>query len=190
MYRAVALWAIRLNTRLDDMHRLEQLAQAAEIGLAPERVTLNGEDVTEAIRSPEVSQAASSVAAAPAVRRALVEKQREYAASTSVVMEGRDIGTVVFPNADVKVFLDAGDDVRTRRRWLDLRETGDSRDPRDVERELRERDLRDRTRAESPLMQAPDAAYLDTSTLSIDEVTEAILKLIRERVSNGKELLR
>jgi CMP/dCMP kinase len=107
MYRAVALWALRQNVDPGDMHRMEQLAMAAEIELLPGRIRLNGEDITEVIRTPEVSSAASKVAVIPAVRRAMVAKQREMGERASVVMEGRDIGTVVFPNADVKVFLDA-----------------------------------------------------------------------------------
>src|SRR5580693_10438026 len=109
MYRAVALWAMRQNADTADMHRMEQLARAAEIELPPEgsRVLLNGEDVTAAIRTIEIGKHASVVAAIPGVRRALVEKQRGLGARTSVIMEGRDIGTVVFPQADVKIFLDA-----------------------------------------------------------------------------------
>ena len=117
MYRAVALWALRENIDLDDAHRLEQLAHAAEIELLPRGgVRLNGEDVSEAIRRPEVSVAASRVAAIGAVRAALVAKQKQMADSANVVMEGRDIGTVVFPNARVKIFLDADPEERVRRR--------------------------------------------------------------------------
>src|SRR6266571_4548758 len=107
MYRAVALWALRQRVDWDDMHRMEQLAIAAEIELAPGRIRLNGEDVMEAIRTPEVSSGASRVAVIPGVRRAMVAKQRAIGERASVVMEGRDIGTVVFPRADVKIFLDA-----------------------------------------------------------------------------------
>src|SRR5688572_26867554 len=118
MYRAVALWAARTGVSTDDMHRLEQLAQAAQISFEPgsERVVLNGEDVTEDIRQPEIGAAASKVAAVPAVRRALVDKQRRMGESASIVMEGRDIGSVVFPEATVKIFLDAPSDIRAERR--------------------------------------------------------------------------
>ncbi|MDE3198976.1 MAG: (d)CMP kinase, partial [Acidobacteriota bacterium] len=117
MYRAVALWALRQNIDLNDAHRLDQLARAAEIELLPGRnVRLNGEDVSSAIRTPEVSAAASRVAAIGAVRIALVVKQRKMADTVSVVMEGRDIGTVVFPDARVKIFLDADPAERVRRR--------------------------------------------------------------------------
>jgi cytidylate kinase len=183
MYRTVALWALRQNLDPGDMHRMEQLALAADITLAEDsRVLLNGEDVTEAIRAPEVSRAASLGAAIPGVRRALVEKQRAIGKLNNVVMEGRDIGSVVFPNADLKIFLDAEPQERARRRAAEL----DS-DPDTVSRQIRERDKRDRTRAEAPLIQAPDAVYLDSTGLSVLEVEEAILKLVRARISNGKE---
>src|SRR5215813_7375502 len=128
MYRAVALWAQRQNFDPADMRRMEQLARAAAIELEPgnARVILNGEDVSEAIRTPEISAAASMVAAIPAVRRALVEKQRAIGARSSVVMEGRDIGTVVFPNADVKIFLDADAGERIRRRLAETQGSPDT----------------------------------------------------------------
>src|SRR5579863_41985 len=118
MYRALGLWALRQNLDPSDSHRMEQLALAADIALdsANARVFLNGEDVTEAIRTPEVSDAASRVSAIPAVRRAMVEKQRTMGSALNVVMEGRDIGTVVFPEANVKIFLDADPHIRVDRR--------------------------------------------------------------------------
>ncbi len=192
MYRAVALWALRMGISDSDMHRLEQLANEAFIDFeaGTSRVLLNGEDVSEAIRTPEVSAAASKVSAIPAVRRALVEKQRTMAASNSVVMEGRDIGSVVFPDAQVKVFLDADPSIRAERRVLEMEGKGEAVTTGDTARELAERDRRDRTRAESPLVQAPDAMYLDSTSLSIDEVEEAVLKLVRAKVTNGKEFAR
>jgi cytidylate kinase len=186
MYRAVALWALRTNVTLDDMHRLGQLAVESVIHLDGERVFLNGEDVTTAIREPQVSEAASQVSAVPAVRRALVDKQRSMAAESSVVMEGRDIGTVVFPEAAVKVFLDADAAVRAQRRHLEL---GDA-DPDGVAKEMAGRDQRDRSRTEAPLVQAPDAVYVDSTGLSLDQVEEAVLKIVRDRTSNGKEVAR
>ncbi len=193
MYRAVALWARRQGIGWDNVQALEEMAKAADIALEsnPPKVTLNGEDVTAAIREPEISQGASKVSAVGGVRRALVEKQREMARSFSVVMEGRDIGTVVFPGAEVKIFLDAEPDVRARRRVKELGEKTPPPPPEErVLAELEERDRRDRGRTESPLLQAPDAVYLDSSGLTVDQVEEAILRLIRERTSNGKELQR
>lgn len=194
MYRAVALWAAREGKSWDDMLVMEQLAKAAEIGLesTPPRVTLNGEDVSAEIRRPEISQGASKVSAIAGVRRALVDKQRELAGRVSVVMEGRDIGTVVFPNADVKIFLDASPAERAERRVKELAQKPSSNTPaaskETVLAEMNERDNRDRTRAEAPLMQAPDATLVDTTGLTLDEVEEAILKIIRAKTTNGKEL--
>ncbi|MBV8550706.1 MAG: (d)CMP kinase [Acidobacteriaceae bacterium] len=182
MYRAVALWALQLGVGLTDMHRLEQLAKEAGIELTRDgRVLLNGEDVTDAIREPHVSDAASQVSAVPGVRRALLGVQRGLAEQNSVVMEGRDIGSVVFPDAQVKIFLDADPAERARRRALELQD-----DAIAVEGDLRQRDERDRGRAEAPLVQAPDAELVDTTGLSPEEVEEVILRIVRARTSNGK----
>ncbi len=188
MYRAVALWAMRQSAETTDMHRMEQLALAAEIELQPSgAVLLNGEDVTSAIRTVEIGRQASVVAAIPGVRRALVEKQRALGERTSVVMEGRDIGTVVFPNADVKIFLDADPGERVSRRLRDFRDQGEAVPPETIAAQIQERDQRDRTRAEAPLTQAPDAVYIDSTGLTPDQVEEEILKLVRARVTNGKD---
>jgi cytidylate kinase len=189
MYRAVALWGLRQGVDMGDMHRMEQLALAAEIRLTPGRISLNGEDVTEAIRTPEVSSGASKIAVIPGVRRAMVAKQREIGAATSVVMEGRDIGTVVFPDADVKVFLDAQPEERVRRRLKEERAKGAAVSDGQVAAQMRERDQRDSTRRDAPLSQAPDAVYVDSTAMSIEEVEEEILRLVRKRVSNGQERL-
>jgi CMP/dCMP kinase len=188
LYRAVALWAVRLSVPTSDMHRLEQLAKEAKIELTSgePRVLLNDEDVTEAIREPEISLAASQVSAIPAVRRALLSVQRAMAEKNSVVMEGRDIGSVVFPHAQVKIFLDADPQERARRRTLELQTEGAPVSVEAVAGEMQQRDQRDRTRAEAPLVQAPDAQLVDTTGLSLDEVEEVILRLVRSRVSNGK----
>ena len=187
MYRAVALWALRQKVDPGDRHRMEQLAIAAEIELSPGRIRLNGEDVTEAIRTPEVTNAASKVAVIPGVRRAMVAKQRAMGERSSVVMEGRDIGTVVFPNAEVKVFLDADPRERVRRRLEEVRATGEEISGSVLAAQIKERDQRDRTRADAPLAQAPDAAYLDSTGLTVEEVEEAILKIVRSRLTNGKD---
>ncbi len=187
IYRAVALWALRLNIPTSDMHKLEQLAKEAQIELGPapdNRVFLNGEDVTEAIRELRVSQAASQISVIPAVRRALLQVQRDMALKGSVVMEGRDIGTVVFPEAQVKIFLDADAEERAKRRALELH--GHEEELASVAKELQKRDQRDRTRAEAPLVQAPDAQLVDTTGLSLDQVEEIVLRLVRARISNGK----
>ena len=192
MYRAVALWARRHGVDWENAQALEEMAKAAQIELEsnPVKVTLNGEDVTAAIREPAISQGASKVSALGGVRRALVEKQREMAQTASVVMEGRDIGTVVFPEAHVKIYLDASVDVRAERRAEDLRGRGLEADPVALAPEIAERDRRDSTRADSPLRQAPDAVFFDTTGLELDEVEAALLKIVRDRTSNGKEIVR
>jgi CMP/dCMP kinase len=184
MYRAIALWASRLKIGDSDALRLSHLAEAAEIDLdSSGRVILNGEDVSDAIRTPEISSAASKVAAIGAVRSALVLKQQQMGAVRNVVMEGRDIGTVVFPEARVKIFLDADPAERVRRRSSDQPEIAAA----ELAAQIAERDTRDRERAESPLMQAPDAVYLNSTGLTKDQVEEEILRVVRARISNGKE---
>jgi len=178
MYRAVALWALRQNVDPTDMHRMEQLALAAEIELQPGRIRLNGEDVTEAIRSPEVSSGASKIAVIAGVRRRMVDKQRSIGERASVVMEGRDIGTVVFPRADLKIYLDAAPDERARRRALDPAHSGGPTVVAEVEQSLTARDESDRTRAASPLYAAEDAVRVDTTGRSIDEVVAEVLSYI------------
>jgi cytidylate kinase len=192
MYRAIAFWALRNGTALDDMHRLERLALEAKIEFGPGdgSVRLNGEDVSEQLYTPEVTAAASKVSVVPGVRRALLPLQRQIAQRASVVMEGRDIGTVIFPEAQVKIFLDANPQERARRRANDLRNAGAARTLDAVSADIRERDMRDRTRPEAPLVQAPDAVLLDTSALSVEQVEEQILQLVRARTSNGKEVHR
>ena len=191
MYRAIALWAIRSQIPLDDSHRVEVLARNAQIQFNPgdNRVLLNGEDIADLIRTPEVATAASLVAALPAVRRVMVDLQRDIASHSSIVMEGRDIGSVVFPDADIKIYLDASSDIRARRRADDLLAQSIPFDLDALTRQIEERDFRDRNRAASPLMQALDATYLDSSNLSVVEVEDAILKIIRAKTSNGKELV-
>jgi cytidylate kinase len=179
MYRALALWALRAGIDLDDMLQLEQLAREARIEFSGDTVRLNGEDVTAAIREPGVSEAASKVSIAPGVRRAMRDEQRRIGAGNSVVMEGRDIGTVVFPDAQIKIYLDADPEIRAGRR---AKETGAAVDR--VAQEIAERDRRDRSRTEAPLTQAPDADYIDSSGLTPEQVEEAILKIIRQRTSN------
>ena len=181
MYRAVALWALENGIDPGDGPRVVPMAAGAEINLNDGRVLLNGRDITADVRRPEVSQAASRVSAIPGVRRELVSKQQKYAAVASVVMEGRDIGTVVYPRAQVKIYLDASPEVRARRRVDEL-----GGDYEQVLREIRERDDRDATRADSPLRQAEDAVYLDTGDLDEEGVILAVLGIVRERTSNGR----
>lgn len=184
MYRAVALWAQRHGIASSDMQSVEKLAQHAEIEFAGQRILLNGEDVSEEIRRPEIAQAASEVAAIPGVRRAMVALQRDMAEKASLVMEGRDIGTVVFPDAEVKIYLDARPEERAQRRAAELEAKGVAVDLADLTRQIAERDHRDRNRDTSPLIQAPDATFLDSTGLGPEEVEAEILRVIRQRTSN------
>lgn len=188
MYRSVALAAIRRGVDLADTDATARLAGALVIDFRPaadaaagDRVVVDGEDVTEAIRTPDVSEGASIVSVSPGVRSALVARQRAMGAEGGVVMEGRDIGTVVFPDADVKFFLDASLGVRARRRHAELRARGAEVDLEDVRRTEAERDQRDETRALSPLRPAADAVVLDTTTQGLEDVINSIVRLVRER---------
>jgi cytidylate kinase len=185
MYRAVALAAVRGGVPLEDGAKLAEMARQARIELAMAdgrlRVALDGEDVTEAIRSPEISQAASRVAEHAGVRKTLVAAQQRMGAAGGVVMEGRDIGTAVFPDADLKIFLDASLEERARRRMRDHKARGEAIALEELVEQIRERDRRDRTREVSPLLQAPDAVLVDSTALDIEETARVIAMLARER---------
>ena len=187
MYRALALKALQNGVALDDSAALADLARRSQIELIPtaenNRVLLDGEDVSSRIRQPDVTSAASRVSVHPAVREWMVARQRELGAAGGVIMEGRDIGTVVFPDAEVKVFLDATPNVRTERRVAQHQQkTGLAAAREAIAAELQERDRRDATRAASPLIAAKDAVIIDSSGLSIDEVVARIESLIRQKV--------
>ena len=184
MYRALALKAIEWDISFDDEDALDQLAQKSRIKLEPtlggNRVLLDGRDVSQRVRETDVSEAASRVSVHPKVREWMVARQRELGAGGGVVMEGRDIGTKVFPDADVKIFLDADPVIREQRRIQQQHSRGASADS--MAAELRERDRRDRTRANSPLEAAPDATLLDSTSLSEDEVLERAEAVVREKL--------
>lgn len=187
IYRTVALRVLRAGADASDPGQVIPLLDQMEIRMdygadGEQRMYLDGEDVTRAIRENAVSNLASQVSAIPAVRAFLLEFQRRTAREHSVVMDGRDIGTVVLPDADVKIFLTASLDARTARRVNDLRQRGQQADYGTIRREVEERDLRDRTRSVAPLKKADDATLLDTSSLTLEESLRAILKLIREPV--------
>ncbi len=176
MYRAFALKALRSDVPLDDPSALELLASETSIDLEPgedeNRVLLDGEDVTGQIRNRTVTDAASRVSVFPPIRAAMVRRQQQMGSRGGVVMEGRDIGTVVFPNAEVKIFLDAAPEVRGMRRYDQLGANA-PKQPEEVLRDLRARDERDRNRADSPLKPAPDAVLLDSTNMTLEEVVQA-----------------
>jgi CMP/dCMP kinase len=185
MYRALALKAMEQHLALDDAEALRQLAESCVIELEPlgegNRVLLDGRDVSQRIREADVTLAASQVSVHPPVRRVMVARQRELGTNGGVVMEGRDIGTAVFPNADVKVFLDADPNVRAGRRVLQ-NGSKSAEEAQRVQAEIAERDARDRSRATSPLVPAEDAVVLDTTHQSIDEVVEAVEKIVKQKL--------
>jgi cytidylate kinase len=183
LYRCVALRAVEEGLALDDGPRIAEIARHLDVGFAAgsARVTLGERDVTTEIRTPEMSQAASKVSALPAVREALVELQRRSARAPGTVAEGRDMGTVIFPDARLKVFLDATVDERARRRVADLRGLGRADDIGEVRAQLAERDARDSGRAVAPLRRAPDAVVLDTTDLALEEVVDRIVAEARAR---------
>jgi len=183
MYRAVAWAAVREAIPLDEEARVAELARNADIEVRDGFTGINGHDVTREIRTPEIDRGASAVARLPRVRTVLVERQRELGAGGAVVMEGRDIGTVVFPDADVKIYLDAAPEERARRRASDPAHAGNGTVPlSEVTTEMEARDRADSTRESSPLVAAPDAHVIDTTGLSIDEVTDRVLTIVRTRM--------
>jgi len=185
MYRAFALKALRAALPLDESSGLERLAAETAIRLEPgeeeNRVLLDGEDVTGLLRNQIVTDAASRVSVFPAVRAWMVRLQQQLGAQGGVVMEGRDIGTVVFPHADVKIFLDAAPEVRGLRRFDQLGPKP-AVQPEEVIRDLRARDERDRNRADSPLKPAPDAVLLDSTRMTLEETVEAAKAIVAAKL--------
>jgi CMP/dCMP kinase len=186
MYRAFALKAIQTDSDVDDREELGRLAAKTRIRLVPggaaNRVFLDDVEVTKRIREPDVTAAASRVSVHPGIRQWMVSMQRQLGESSAIVMEGRDIGTKVFPNAAVKIFLDAAAEVRGQRRYQQNGPAG-AQAAESVVEELRERDRRDRTRAESPLQPAADAVIIDSTQLSLDEVVARVASIITERLA-------
>lgn len=183
LYRLVALKALRAGTALTDAPALAVLAAGLDVHFAADAITLDGQEVTAAIREEAVSAGASQVAVHPPVRAALIERQRAFRRAPGLVADGRDMGTVVFPDATVKIFLTASADERARRRHKQLIAKGLSVTLESLLRDIRERDARDAGRAAAPLVPARDAVLLDTTHLTIDEATARVLELFRTRVA-------
>jgi CMP/dCMP kinase len=187
MYRALAFKAVTQNISLDDEAKLAALAQQSQIDLVPRpegnRVLLDGADVTERLRNQEVTEAASKVSVHPLVREWMVASQRKMGAGGGIVMEGRDIGTKVFPDAEVKIFLDAAPEIRGTRRFME-NPTAAAQEA-SVVAELQARDQRDRTRANSPLVPAADAVLIDSTYLTLDQVLARAIELIDARMAKA-----
>lgn len=187
IYRTVGLYVFRSGTRPDDAEKVTALLPRISIDLryggdGLQHMYLNGEDVTGDIRRNEISKYASGVSAIPAVRAFLLEMQRQLARTNNVIMDGRDIGTVVLPDADVKIFLTATSEARAARRWKELEERGSPTDYATVLRELIQRDKNDSSRASAPLKAASDAVLVDTTGFTLRESFEVLLKTIREQL--------
>ena len=185
MYRAIGLYIVRNGIDIHDKDAVEAAAPNAKVSLTYENgeqvVVLNGENVNGFIRTEEVSQAASVTSAYPVVRELLFEMQQTLAKENDVVMDGRDIGTVVLPNAQAKIYLTASVEERARRRFEEYKNKGVDVDIEELKKEIAQRDHQDMTRKIAPLKQAEDAVLVDSSNMNIDEVTECILNIIRER---------
>lgn len=187
LYRAIGLYALEQGAEPTNQAQVEPLLSQLKLELRfsqeqGQRVLLNGRDVSEAIRQPEVSIAASQVSALPPVRAFLLDLQRDLAKKQSVIMDGRDIGTVVLPQAQVKIFLSADPKERARRRWKEYQEKGQDMDFETVLADVQRRDKQDQERAIAPLRPAEDAQLLDSSQLTFEETVQAVLAIIKERV--------
>ncbi len=189
MYRAITWKAIDTGVDLDDEEALGRVADATSLELEPPerggRILVDGTDVTESIRAPEISRSVSLVARVPAVRRAMVRLQREVAGEGSLVVEGRDIGTVVFPEAEVKIYLEATLEERARRRRLEMAGRGIDQSLEDLVGEIRRRDELDSGREDSPLRRAPDAIPLDTTGMTIEDQVEAVVRRVEAERASG-----
>ena len=188
LYRLVALAAVKEATRLDDEAALARRALHLRVNFDAGEIFLFGQKVTGAIRTDECGVGASRVAALPAVRAALLERQRAFRRTPGLVAEGRDMGTVVFPDATLKVFLTASAEIRAERRYKQLKEKGIDANIRTLLQELRERDERDSARSVAPLQQAIDARELDSTGLGIDEIVRQVLDWYRQKVAGSQQL--
>ena len=189
MYRSIGLYAVRAGVDPHDADAVAALLPQVKLGIrlidGAQHIYLNGEDVSTAIRAEEIGMAASAVAAHPAVRSFLLDTQRDMAKKCSVIMDGRDIGTVILPDAEVKIFLTASPEARARRRYLELQQKGENVTLDEVLADMIQRDRDDTTRAEAPLRQAEDAVLVDTSELTLEESMDAVEAVIR-RVLEGQ----
>jgi CMP/dCMP kinase len=188
MYRAIGWKAIAIGVPLDQEEALAVLAARSLMTIESAAVTIDGTDVTRAIRTPEIDRAAAAVARLPRVRAALVERQRHMGEGGGIIMEGRDIGTVVFPHADVKIYLDAAPEERARRRAIDPAHSGPAV-VTEVASALTERDELDRTRTASPLYASPDAVVVDTTGKPIKEVVAEVLAIVRSKTGSREQKL-
>lgn len=189
MYRAIGLYAVRRGADPKNAEQVEPLLPQIQLDIrlveGTQHIYLNGEDVSTDIRAEEIGMAASGVSAIPAVRQFLLDTQRDLARANNVLMDGRDIGTVILPHAQVKIFLTASDTARAQRRYKELVEKGQNPDYEQVLADIRQRDYQDSHRTVAPLRQAEDAVLVDTSELNLEESLEALKEVIREKVGQA-----
>lgn len=186
MYRSIGIFAVRNNIDCKDDKKLKKALRKVKIDLKftseGQRVILNGEDVSEAIRTPEASMAASAVSAQPSVRKFLLVRQRKMAKKNNIIMDGRDIGTVVLPKATVKIFLTASPESRAQRRFLELSQKGDNSTYEEVLADIVKRDEQDMNRKIAPLKPAEDAVIVDTTEYNLEESVNAVINVIKEKI--------
>ena len=190
MYRAMALYLIRQNVNRNDTVEIGTVCQNADISIEYQNgvqiVLLNGENVNDYLRIEEVGNMASVSSAVPEVRQKLLDLQRKLAASMSVVMDGRDIGTTILPDAEVKIYLTASSLTRAKRRFLELQEKGPDCELSEIQKDIEERDQRDMNRTVSPLRQAEDAVLVDSSDMTVDQVVARILEIYHSKIADGE----
>ena len=182
MYRAVGLKMLRLGIPMEENETLFEMLRNTDVDFSEGRVYLDGEDVSDVIRTQEVSKAASDCSAFATVRRKLVELQQAMGKRKSVIMDGRDIGTAILPDAELKIYLTASVEERARRRYLEMTQKGEACSLEEIQKDIADRDWRDMHRETAPLRQAEDAVYLDTSDMTLDEVVAQITRLAEERM--------
>ena len=189
LYRTVGLFAARNGIAPEEASKVAALLDGADVSLrytdGAQHVYLGREDVTDLIRTPEASMYASAVSAVPAVRKYLLDVQKKMASDGGVVMDGRDIGTVIMPDADVKLFVETKPEIRAKRRYLELREKGDTSTLEDVMKDMERRDKNDSSREIAPLVPADDAIFLDNSELDAEQTLDAALVIIKEKLSRS-----
>ncbi len=186
IYRAVTLFLLQRSVSPSDVSKIEECLKELDLKVKDQQIYINGENVTEAIRSPQVDEMVSLYSALPVVRKYLLTLQRELQDGQDLIAEGRDMGTVIFPDADLKIFLKADAKTRAIRRWKELMERGVDISFDDVYYQIIQRDEKDSNRELSPLIPAEDAIILDTSDLTLDEVVERVIKLVKDHVEQVK----
>ena len=181
MYRTVALYILNNNLDIDNLEEIKKTLKKINIKIEKERIFLNEEDVSEKIRTPEIDLLSSKISTIPVVRERMVELQKQYSDKKNIICEGRDMGSIVFPDAEVKFYMDCSLEQRAKRRKKDFEKKNIKKGIEEIKKELEQRDIRDKNRKHSPLVKVEDAILIDTTSLTIDEEIEIMLKYIEEK---------